>query len=186
MKSLLFLALAVWSTHAFAQTPTAQPEESLKVIYTDHEHNAQQPAYFLNGRLISGAVMETLNPELISSVDVVKEDLKIDGVQYFGQIHIKTKSDYQPRLISLAGLKNKYTNLKDKPAVFMLNGRVINADYDKYLVDESYLLTVVVDKIENAKENISLGLIKLLTKSPENIKRSKEIRIRGTEVAMNK
>ena len=186
MKSLLLLALAVWSTNAFAQTPAPQTKESLKVIYTDNEHDARQPAYFLNGRLVSRTVMETFNPAMINSVDVVKENLKIDGVEYSGQIHITAKSDYQPALISLTSLKDKYTNLKDKPAMFMLDGRVINGDYDKYLVDENYLLTVVVDKFENAKDNISLGLIKLLTKSPENIKKSKEIRIRGTEVAMNK
>ena len=68
----------------------------------------------------------------------------------------------------------------------MIDGSIINADYDKYMVDESYLLTLIVDKIENSKENISLGLIKLVTKSAENIKKSKEIRIRGTEVAINK
>ena len=186
MKSLLLLALAVWSTHVFGQTPAPQAKESLKVVYTDNEHNTQKPAYFLNGKLISGTVLETFNPALINSVDVVKEKIKIDGIEYFGQIHITTKSDYQPSLISLTALKDKYTNLKDKPTVFMLDGRIINGDYDKYLVDENYLLTLVVDKFENKKDNISLSLIKLLTKSPENIKKSKEIRIRGSEVAMNK
>ena len=102
------------------------------------------------------------------------------------KFYIKTKSSYTLKLISLTDLKNKYTNLKDKSVVFMIDGSIINADYDRCMVDESYLLTIIVDKIENTKEKIDLGLIKLLTKSDENIKKSKEIRIRGTEVALTK
>jgi len=48
------------------------------------------------------------------------------------------------------------------------------------------LLTIIVDKIENSKEKIDLELIKLLTKSDQNIKNSKKIRMRGTEVALTK
>ena len=69
--------------------------------------------------------------------------------------------------------------------IFTIDGTIINSDYDKYLVDENYLLQIIVDKIFIAKEIIDLGLIKLLTKSQENIRKSKEIRIRGTETTLN-
>jgi hypothetical protein len=199
MKTLFLLAFAIWSTSTFGQTPTnktsglilnsgkgLQGDTSLKVVYANKESNIKKPAYFLNDKLVSETLLGTLNPELIDSINVVKANIQIDSIQYFGQIHIKTKSGYNPKLISLTHLKDKYTNLKSKSVVFMIDGNIINADYDKYMVDESYLLTLIVDKIENSKENISLGLIKLLTKSAENIKKSKEIRIRGTEVAINK
>jgi hypothetical protein len=45
---------------------------------------------------------------------------------------------------------------------------------------------IIADKIENTKEKIDLGLIRLLTKSDVNIKKSKEISTRGTEVALIK
>ena len=63
----------------------------------------------------------------------------------------------------------------------MIDGKIIDADYDKYMVDEGNLLRIIVDKIENSKEHINLGLIKLLTKSDENIKNLQQIRIRGNE-----
>jgi hypothetical protein len=76
--------------------------------------------------------------------------------------------------------------LKGKSTIFTIDGLIINADYDNYLVDENYLLKIVIDSIENKKENIDLWLINLLTKSDENIKNSKKIRIRGTEALPTK
>ena len=80
----------------------------------------------------------------------------------------------------------EFGNPKGKPVVFMIDGNIINGNYDKYMVDEDYLLRIIVDKIENTKDNIDLGLIKLLTKSDENIKKVNEIRIRGTEMLLSK
>jgi hypothetical protein len=68
----------------------------------------------------------------------------------------------------------------------MIDGNVINADYDKYMVDENYILQIIVDEVKNEKEKIDFELIKLLTRSEPNIKKSKEIRIRGNEVSLNK
>jgi hypothetical protein len=156
----------------------------LKVVYADKESQVNKPAYFLNGKLVSETLLTSINPDQIETINVVKDKIQIDNIIYYGQIHIKTKSSYTPVLISLTDLKNKYTNMKDKPVVFMIDGGIINADYDRYIVDENNLLTIIVDKIENTKEKIDLGLIKLLTKSDVNIKKSKEIRIRGTEEAL--
>ena len=66
----------------------------------------------------------------------------------------------------------------------MIDGNIINGnyEYDKYMIDENNLLRIIVDKIENTKEKIDLGVIKLLTKSDENMKKLNEIKIRGTEI----
>ena len=195
MKSVLILAFALWSTSTFGQAPTSkvhgiiispnkdlQNDSSLKVVYADKESNIKKPAYFLNNKFISGTLFSTLNPMLIESINILKENIQIDGILYYGQIQIRTKNNYSPQIISLRELKEKYTNLKNKSTIFMVDEVIVNADYDNYFVDENYLLKIVVDKVENTKENIDLGLIKLLTKSDENIKNSKNIRIRGTEV----
>ena len=199
MKTLLILVIAIWSTSTFGQTPTNKTREHiiklnkeldgdtvLKVVYANEGGQPNKPAFFINGKFVNETLLGTLNPSLIESINVVKDSIQIDDIRYHGQIHIKTKSSYTLKLISLTDLKDKYTNLKNKAVVFMIDGNIINADYDKYMVDESYLLTIIVDKIENKKENIDLGLIKLLTKSDENIKKSKEIRLRGTEVTLTK
>ncbi len=177
---------AIWITRTFGQTPSnkeLEKDPGLKVVYANKESNINKPAYFLNGKFVSETLLGTLNPNQIESINVVKDNIQIDNIQYSGQIHITTKSSYAPKLISLTHLKEKYTNLKNKSALFMIDGSIINANYDKYMVDENNLLTIIVDKIENTQEKIDLGLIKLLTRSDENIRKSKEIRIRGTEVA---
>lgn len=197
MKSLFILVFTIWSASTFGQTPINKvsgliinsndgilSDTSLKVVYANKESHINKPAYFINGKLINETLLGTLNPTQIESINVVKDSIQIDDIRYYGQIHIKTKSSYTFKLISLTDLKNKYTNLKNKSVVFIIDGSIINADYDTYMVDENYLLTIIVDKIENTKEKIDLGLIKLLTKSDDNIKRSKEIRIRGTETAL--
>jgi hypothetical protein len=99
---------------------------------------------------------------------------------YYGQIHITTKNSYNPKIISLTELKEKYTNLKSEPTIFIIDGEIITSDYDEYVVDENLLWRIYIDKVENEKENIDLKFIKLLTKSEENLKKPAEIRIRGT------
>jgi hypothetical protein len=63
----------------------------------------------------------------------------------------------------------------------MIDNEIINGDYDKCIVDENYLLRISIEKVENRKEKLHFNLIQILTKSEENIKKSKEIRIRGSQ-----
>lgn len=167
------------TTFIYGQTTV---DSSIKIVYVHEDTATKTPAFFLNGRFV---YYPSFNAKIIDNINVVKEAINIDGIEYPGQVYITTKKGYEPKLISLTDLKDKYTNLKNKPAVFTIDGDFINADYDKYLVDENNLLQIDIDKFKNAKENIDLGLIKLLTKSDSNIKKSQEIRIRGKEVASN-
>jgi hypothetical protein len=199
MKKFYILLFAFAATNSFGQTTnsntpgivtdtknTVAMDTTLKVVYAEKKDTIQAPAYFLNDKFVDQTLFGTLNPKLIESLNVVKATVQIDKVLYYGQIHIKTKGNYNPKIISLTDLKEKYTNLKDKPVLFMIDGIIINADYDNFVVDENNLLKIIVDKLHNAKESIDLGLIKLLTKSDENLKRANEIILRGTEVTMSK
>jgi len=199
MTKVLLFVLVCFATNVFGQTNDSKlngiivdnkkslaSDSSLKVVYTDTTTNTQKPAYFLNDKFVNQTLLTTLDPILIESVDVVKDDIQIDNIRYYGQIHIKTKDTYNPKIISLTALKDKYTNLKGKSTIFMINGSIVNNNYDTYLVDENYLLTLTVDKVKNTKENIDVGLIKLLTKSEENIKKSKEIKIRGANLTLGR
>ena len=179
MKQLLVLVMLIATISIYGQTTV---DSSIKIVYANNDTSANTPVYFLNGRFIN---ISSFNAKIIDNINVVKEAINIDGTKYPGQVYITAKKGYEPKLISLTGLKDKYTNLKNKPAVFTIDGDFINADYDKFLIDENNLLQIDIDKFKNAKENIDLGLIKLLTKSDSNIKRSQEIRIRGKEVASN-
>ena len=78
-------------------------------------------------------------------------------------------------------LKLKYTNLKNASSLFMINDEFISGDYSKYIVDEKYILKIIVEKIICKEDNLQINIVRLLTKTDENIKKSKEIRIRGAE-----
>jgi len=93
-------------------------------------------------------------------------------------VTITTKEGYFPKLISLNDPKAKYTNLKDSPVLFMFENDIIRGDYGKYMVDGNYLLRIVVDKVELKTEKIDFYLVKLLTRSEENVRKAKKIRIR--------
>lgn len=51
----------------------------------------------------------------------------------------------------------------------MINTDFINADEKNYYIDENSLLTIVVDKLGKSKNNVEIGLIKLLTKSEKKL-----------------
>jgi hypothetical protein len=159
----------------------------IKVVYKNEFQNEKKPAYFLNGKLANETILLSINPNDIEKINVEKENIEIENVKYYGKLYIVTKSTYKPKFISLNNLKLKYTNIKENSIIFQVDDEIINVDYDKYLVDENYILSIVVEKFENRNEKLNLNFIKLVTKSAENIKKSKEIRIRGKdETALNK
>ena len=135
MKQVFILLVVFLATTANGQITVK--DSTLKVVYANKTSNAAAPAWFINGKLSGNSLQATFDPEFIDSLHIVKGEIQIDGVQYNGQIHIKTKSSYNPKFITLTALKNKYTNLKNKSVVFMINENIINADYDKYIVDEN-------------------------------------------------
>jgi hypothetical protein len=202
MNRFLILLLLLAATYSFGQSnspaapgisvdtaKSAAADTALRVVYADKMKAGLQPAIFINGRFVmGGSLLNGLDPRKIENIDVIKADTLIDNIHYSGKVQIKTKSDYNynPKSISLTEVKNKYTNLKGKPVLFIIDGNFVNADYDKYMIDENSLLTIIIDKFQNVKENIDLGLIKLLTKSEENIKNRKQCMIRVTEFSLNK
>lgn len=198
MKQLLLFAPTIIATTTFGQanngkaseaflnkTKVQESDTAFRVIYIDKNKLNQHPAYFINGRLIMNpSLLSNINPQNIENIKVVKRDTLIYNILYRGQFYIVTKEDYSPKFITLTELKNKYTNLKAKPVIFMLDGNFITADYETYMVDETNLLTIIIDNLQTANEKIDLGLIKLLSKTEENIKARKQIMIRGADLTM--
>ena len=66
----------------------------------------------------------------------------------------------------------------------MLDGNFITSDYETYMVDETNLLTIIIDNVQSVNEKMDIGLIKLLSKTEENIKARKQIMIRGADLTM--
>jgi len=199
---LLFIFLVVFdATNSFGQITNGKTpgiiladtgknpnrDTTLRVIHVDRNKVERQPAFIINGKYVMNqSLVSSLNPNWIENIKVAKGDTIINNVQYIGIIRIKTKNDYNPKAISLTELKNKYTEFKGKSVIFMIDGNIVNADYNNYVIDENNVLTIIVDKFQNTKESIDWGLIKLLTKSEENIKKRDQIIFRGAEIMINK
>lgn len=142
--------------------------------------NKKKPAYFLNEKLVSQNFVLNLEPNDIIECKVDKEEIEIEGVKYYGQIRIRTKdTNYEPKLISLNNLKIKHIDLKEGPTIFQIDNLIINEDYDKYFVDENRILRIVVDEFDNSNEKLKFNIVKIYTKSEENIKASKKVILRG-------
>lgn len=111
-----------------------------------------------------------------------KKEIKLNGTTYYGKLSIKTEAGYRPQFISLNNLKLQYTQIKNEPVIFMLDNEFIKEDYDQYIVDLKYILKIIVDKIDLPDNKLQINVIRLLTRSEENIRKSKEIHIRGSEI----
>lgn len=180
MRQLLILLLTFLGVSVYGQKTGV--DSTIKVVYADKVNRTIGPAFFINGKLAGNSL--PVKPNDIDSISIVHGDFQFDSVKYQGQVHIFTKKDYSPKLISLTALKEKYTRLGSKTVVFTIDGTIVNADYNTYLVDENNLFQIFVDKISIDK-NVDLGLIRLLTKSEHNNIKSNGIMLRGNEVTRN-
>lgn len=192
MKSLLLLLFSVLGIPAIGQiggpntnadtNKYSQLSDSLpQVIYKNNPSSRKNTAWFVNNQFVGESGIKALNPDLIASVNVEKKNEKIDDISYDGKVTLTMKENYHPKFITLNELKSKYTILKDLPVLFMVENEIIQEDYDKCMVDENYLLQIVVDKVDLKNKKMNFYLVKLLTRTPENSRKSKEIRIRGAK-----
>jgi hypothetical protein len=191
MKLILTIIIAFLSMTTFGQLtgkvkglniskPEIINDTVIKVVYNNSKisKNPQPPAIFYNGKLVDYSIMSTFNPESIATMNVVKKDTIIDSVKYYGRIMIQGKTTNNHNYMSLNEFKLKYVSSSENEIVFQIDGNIIDADYDSYLIDEKYILKVIVTPIENTKQKIKIDFINLLTKSAKNIEDSKQIIIR--------
>lgn len=151
------------------------PDTIPTVEYIKPENTAEKPAVYLGEKLVDMTLLKTIDPNLIEDIRVDKKEIQVDGRRFTGQIFLKMKNGYRPKLTTLADLRTKYLHPGDKPVLFMIDNDLVTGDGAQYLVDENYILKIVVESPNTG----NLEFIRLLTKSEENIRKSKEIRIRG-------
>jgi TonB family protein len=150
-------------------------KNKIKVKYISKDVD-KRPIYFINGKIQTYQTIIPIDPAIIDNVRVEKEELEIEGKKYYGQIFINLKNEFNFRLISLVDLAKKHTNIENGLTVFMIDDELIKGDYEQYLVDVKYLLQIIVDTTN--REGQSINVVRLLTKTKENIVNSKKTRIR--------
>jgi hypothetical protein len=144
-------------------------DTSFKIIYANKSKNTNSIAYFLNDRLVDPSLFGSINPNNLEKPEFIKNSIRIENIFYETQFKIRTKANFNVKILTLTELKKKYVVQKDKSVIFTIDGEIIDYDYDNYQIDENNLLTVIVDSFVNRKENIDLTWIKLLTRSPKNL-----------------
>ena len=155
-------------------------DTTIQVSYVNPNKSEKKTAFYLNEKLFDKRILLTINPNKIKLIDIKSNEVKIDSIKYSGQVFFQLEKDYNPTFISLTDLKLKYTNLKNKPSIFMIDNNIINGDYSKCIVDANYILEIIVEIIEDKEENLKINLIKIKTKTDENIRelKTKHIRLR--------
>lgn len=163
-------------------------------VYDRFHGNVLEPAYFVNEILVNPARMRSIDPEQIEKINIEKGtggSVLIEGVEYRGRINITLKPDYaglemepdfSPQYITLQELVKKYVELDNSPFVFQIDDTVISKDFTTYKVDENFILKIIQNKIKTSDESVEINLIKIITKTSENIKKANTIMIRGTAV----
>jgi len=187
---LLFVTFNSFSQNINGKKPTEKPNYSenseIKVIYNDSLktlHSKNKPVgIFVNGIFLNENLISAINPNKIETMKVEKNSFEKNGKEYFGKIIIELKSNYKPNFISLKELASKYLTLDTNPIIFQIDENVINQYYNEYAVDESFILKIELNKIKTSEKGTEINLVKLITKTPENIKKANEIRIKGTEI----
>ncbi len=188
MKIKLLIAFAFLSLTTFGQitgkvtglniSKSASVNDTvIKVVYNNNKisNNPNPPALFFNGKLVSYSLLSTINPESITSVNVIKKDTIIDSVKYFGKIMIQGKTPSKYNYMSLSEFKSKYVSSSENVPVFQIDGTIVDDNYDSYLIDEKNILRVIVTPVDNPRQKIKIDFINLLTKSNKNIEESEPI-----------
>mgnify|MGYP006878619643 FL=1 len=156
-------------------------DTTLKVEYNLEKGNYKglPPAYFVNGEFISN--MKFLKPENIKGIDLQHDTILIEGQKHYGYINFITKEGCQIKPISLSDLKAKYTNLGEAKALYFVDDKFIEENYDNYLVNEPDLMRIYIEKCRNPE--IAAYIIRILTNTEENVYNLKNpnIMIRGDE-----
>jgi hypothetical protein len=144
-------------------------DSSLLVVDYENVNFSPVPAFFINEKFYPASIMASLGPShsQSNSLKVVEEDTVINGELYHGKIYITVLDDaFEIKEISLSAIKEKYTDLKGQPAVFIIDGQIITRDYDTYLIDENILYTISTGKIKS----LNMAYVDILTKTEDNIK----------------
>ena len=183
MKKIIIILVTILTANAFGQTKTensqaiSQEDTIIKVVHVI-KFKGEKPAYYINGALVNQSIMKFLDPNKIESINVEKGDIEINNSKYAGKISVETKNNYKPNVISLDQLRKNYTTIEENSAIFQIDNEIVDGDYKTFVIDKNYILKITINTLE--KPNLSV--IKVFSKSPENIKKSNEIILRGDNV----
>ncbi len=145
---------------------------NLKLYSQNNSHN-REPSYYLDSVECGG--LPIFDNKLIDNIQIGKK------VGTNGQVYINTKRKHKFNWVYFSTIAANYPNYKS--SLFMINNELLkNQNVNK--IDSSYILRV--EKID-VKDLFVVGskinktvILNIITNTKENIEKSKQIRIRGT------
>jgi len=149
-------------------------ERKPRIIYPNH---AESPKLILNGEEFAFVMIKMLNSNKIESFSVEKGS-SVDGVKTQDRMIVKTKSQRSNDMISLPDLLKKYKITKSDRMIFSIDGEIVNENTDLMKFDESNLMQINVINLDKVDESGDLVYLKILTRTPENVKKANIIYIR--------
>lgn len=168
MKFFLTISILFFTSFIFGQNNTVE-----------------EPAMFFDSKLVSSASMQSIDPNEIKTVNVIKKDTTINGFTYRGQINITSKNPKKYDFISLEQIKSEFTKIKSKDVIYMLNGSFIKDNIETFKLDRNYILKVEVTNSEAfynlRKSDTKFDIINILGKTKENLENKNKVLLRGHE-----
>ena len=188
MKNFILIAIIAFTLPTAAQkfiNPDSSYEpytlDSPLRVFEDNgfiKNSIVGPAFYVNDSLANETILRQIDPLDIESIEVVKENVEVNGHTYRGKIMIKTKDHLKLSLISLKQLAQKHIPDYSDRMIFQIDDQVIHQDYTHYMVDEGHILKIIKSTIKMPGQENDISLIKIITKSPANIKEANQIMIR--------
>jgi len=155
-------------------------EDTIPIVsYLNPNLQNTDAAITINGMLINESAMYGFDPQRIESINVLNDSFEINNMKFYGQIQIKTKKAYDPSFISLKDLLLKHTSLKKEPGIIIFDDKIIFDRFSEIFVDEKFILKIEVQEINNDKNKIHFKLVKLVTRTEENVRDANQIFIKG-------
>ena len=151
-----------------------------------------RPLYFLDSAKIELSQWH-FDLNKLSSVNVVKNYYDSAKLRR-GAIFMTSKDPKSYNFLPIAGIINKFLSITDilnkykqglqKPTIFMLNNEFLK-DTAAFKIDLSYVLKVEIataSEFEYLKNTIpDLTIIRIITRTTENLNKYDRIRVRGTQ-----
>lgn len=141
-----------------------------------------EPEFFLDSVAINAKKL-IFDPNKIGHLDVVKG---YNGVtRSNGRVYITSKNPHDYHFLTLKNIQQTHAASATSPIVFMLNNEFIT-DTLGFTIDSSYVLSVdVIKGFEYLKNEVpSLTIVRIKTRTKENLDKANQIMIRGTEQAL--
>ena len=207
MKKLVIIILLFTTTFCFGQLDPRPPlgvevgkkkgpqyskTSPIKVMNLDSVTFllSGHPRFIVNGKHYDQARLTRVNPESVKEVTIDKKrgEHSFQGKQYYGEVHITLK--HEPEFISLTDLEKKYIPKNDYDmlsTIFFEDGILLKGNYDKIMVDQKNILKIEFERLhirysKRQREFLNGVVVKIFSRSEENIKKANEIMIRGNEM----